>query len=173
MFLYQDEGTFYRQPTQAWLWSALGRLQPTMRYAHRSNTQMRVVAYLNAVSGRVHHSDMARVTAPRLARSVAQLSRWYPDAERIYLAWDNWPVHGHQKVLDALAAQRRIEVLWLPTYAPWLNAIEKVWRWVRQRVAHTHPWCDDFREFRRQIQAQLDRLSEGSPEILRYVGLST
>jgi len=171
--LYQDEGTFYRQPSQARLWSQMGRSQPKMRYSNRANTQMRVVAYLNAVSGAVHHSDMKSVTAVRLAKNVAQISEWYPQAERIYLVWDNWPVHHHEKVLAALGRQRRVEVLWLPTYAPWLNAIEKTWRWVRQSVAHAHPWCDDFREFRRQVQAQFERLREGSREHLRYVGLST
>jgi len=66
-----------------------------------------------------------------------------------------------------------VEVLWLPTYAPWLNPMEKGWRWTRQRVVHAHPWCDDFREFREQVRDEFDRLSDGSEEFLRYVGLST
>jgi len=44
--------------------------------------------------------------------------------------------------------------------------------WTRQRVTHSHPWCDDFRHFRRQVCAELNRLAAGSPEFLRYVGLS-
>jgi len=169
--LYQDEGTFSRQPSHAWLWAALGRQQPRMRYTHRSNTRMRVVSYLNAVTGVVHYQDMALVTAARLARSLAQLSGWYPDADTIHLVWDNWPVHAHPTVAQALRAQTRVRVLWLPRYAPWLNPVEKLWRWIRQRVTHAHPWCDDFPEFRQQVRAEMLPLAGGSHELLEYVGL--
>jgi hypothetical protein len=170
--LYQDEGTFYRQPSQGWLWAYLGRLQPKLPYSHRANTRMRVVGYLNATCGAVHNHDMSTVTARHLAKSVAQISQWYPRAERIYLVWDNWPVHRHPLVEKALAAQPRLHVLWLPTYAPWLNAIEKLWRWIRHRVTHTHPWSDDFGQFRSQIRTELDNLNHGSKELMCYTGLS-
>jgi putative transposase len=44
---------------------------------------------------------------------------------------DNWNIHTHPEVLTALARYPRIKPVWLPTYAPWLNPIEKLWRWVR------------------------------------------
>lgn len=65
--LFEDEGTFYRQPTQAWLGAHLGKRQPRLPYSHRSNTRMRVVAYLDATTGAVHSQEMARVSAARLA----------------------------------------------------------------------------------------------------------
>jgi hypothetical protein len=144
-----------------------------MRYSHRSNTRMRVVAYLNARSGAVHAEDMGRVTVQRLARSVSNLPAMYPHAQTIYLAWDNWPNHTHAKVQQALDKLPRVTVLPLPTYAPWLNPTEKLWRRTRQRVSHAHPWSDDFGEFRRQVKEELDSLSQGSEDLLRYAGLST
>ncbi len=171
VMLFEDEGSFYRQPSQGWLWSHIGRSQPRMRYSHRANTRMRVVAYLDAATGAVHSCEMSSVTAERLARNVSQLSKWYPHAETIYLVWDNWPNHAHPKVTTALSKHPRVRVLALPTYAPWLNPMEKGWRWTRQRVTHAHPWCDDFSEFRHQVRSELARLREGSEEFLRYVGL--
>jgi len=172
VLLFQDEGTFYRQPTQAWIWSSLGRRQPRMPYSHRSNTRLRMVAYLNAHTAAIHSEDMSRVSADRLARSVARISQWYPAAETIYLVWDNWPIHAHPKVLEALRKQPRVEILWLPTYAPWLNHMEKGWRWGRQRVAHAHPWSDNFLEFRQQVRDEYALLATPSEEFRRYVGLS-
>ncbi len=171
--LFQDEATFYRQPSQAWLWAWMGRRQPRLTYSHRANTRMRVVGYLNAVTGGVRTEDMSTVTADRLARSVSKLSQDYPAAERIYLVWDNWPNHTHPKVLQALAEQPRVHPLPLPTYSPWLNHLEKVWRWTCQRVSHAHPWSDDFREFRARVREEFALLASGSKELLRYVGLST
>jgi hypothetical protein len=172
VLLFQDEATFYRQPTQTCLWAGLGRRQPRLRYSHKSNTHIRVIGYLDAVWGAVHSQQASRVTVPCLIRSLRQLSQWYPTAEKIYLVWDNWPVHQHWRVQQALADQPRVEVIWLPTYAPWLNPIEKVWRWLKQSVTHAHPWCDDFHEYRHQIDTALQSLAEGSPQLLTYVGLS-
>ena len=171
--LFEDEATFYRQPTQAPLWASRGRRQPRVAYSHRSNTRLRMVASLNARTGAVYSQDMSTVTVSRLARYLTGRVRTYPETEVIYLVWDNWPVHGHPVVQEALAAQPRVRVLWLPTYSPWLNPVEKCWRYVRQRVVHTHPWSDDFREFRYRVREVLAELMNGPPELLRYVGLSS
>lgn len=133
---------------------------------------MRVIGYLDAVRGRVYGEQTSRVTVPRLIASLRRLAQCYPTAETIFLVWDNWPVHHHPRVQEALQQYPRIAILWLPTYAPWLNPIEKIWRCLKQRVTHAHPWCDDFGEFRRHIQAQLDAMTSDSPDLLRYVGLS-
>ena len=86
--------------SREWMWSFLGRRQPQMAYSHRSNTRLRMVGYLNASTGAIHSQDMSRVSAERLARNVAQIFQWRPEAEKIYLAWDNWPVHAHRKVQE-------------------------------------------------------------------------
>jgi len=170
--LYQDEKTVYRQPTQGWLLYPTGRLQPRLKYGAHYNHCMRLVGYLNAVTGAVHWSDCASVTVERLIQSVRQLPRLYPHADCIYLVWDNWLNHSQARLLAALNQLPRVRVLCLPTYAPWLNPIEKLWRWLSQTVLHAHPWHDDFRELRQQVAAALNPLAVGSPHLLRYVGLS-
>jgi transposase len=79
------------------------------------------------------------VTAPRLGHCWLRAAQSYPQAKTIYLIIDSWPVHFHPKALQVLAQDPRLELINLPTYAPWLNAIEKLWRRLRQRVAHAHP----------------------------------
>ena len=94
---------------------------------------------MEAISGRVLSWDMSRVTVKNLANCIRQVSATFPQAKCIYLVWDNWPVHEHPVVQTAIAKDTRIKVLPLPTYAPWLNAIEKLWRLVRQETVHAHP----------------------------------
>lgn len=170
--LFQDEASFYRQPSQASLWAWAGRKQPRMGWSHRSNTLVRVAGVLNAVTGHSHTMQAAKITIPRLIASYREVLEAYPDALMIYLIQDNWPVHNHDKVLDFLAQHPRLQVLWLPTYAPRLNPIEKLWRWTRQTLCHAHPFCDDFNEFKRQLTQCLRQAADLPAYIKHYCGLN-
>jgi putative transposase len=55
----------------------------------------------------------------------------------IYVAWDNAGTHEDDEVEIVLrAATRWLVVLYLPTYSPWLNPIEMLWRQYRREVTH-------------------------------------
>lgn len=169
--VYQDECSFYRQPTQGWLWAHLGRQQPKLRWSHKANTLVRVVGALDPCTGQLHHHMASAIRVPVFSRFLLRLGKAYPQARRIYVVLDNWPVHFHPAVLRALQADPRIELVPLPTYAPWLNAIEKVWRLLRQRLTHAHPYGDDFTLFKARIAELLTSLDAESG-LLRYVGLA-
>ena len=81
-------------------------------------------------------------------------------------------IRSHADVLTVVDALPRIEPVWLPTYAPWLNPIEKLWRWLRQDVLKLHRLADDWPELQRRVNAFLDQFATGSHELLRYAGLS-
>ena len=59
------------------------------------------------------------------------------DTGTIYLTWDNCYTH-FDKEIDAILkeANGRLVLLYLPTYSPWLNPIEMLWRAMRYNVTH-------------------------------------
>ena len=61
--------------------------------------------------------------------------------------------------------------MWLPTYAPWLNPIEKLWRWLRQDQLYVHRLAQDWSVLRQRVNAFFDQFAAGSHALLRYVGL--
>ncbi len=65
-----------------------------------------------------------------------------------------------------------IRILQLPTYAPWANPIEKLWRWVRQSILHLHRLSDDWQTLKERVMDFIQSFKNGSDELLRYVGLS-
>jgi len=196
--LFQDELTYYRQPTLAWAYAEPGA-QPCAERSHQTNTATRVIGVLNPLDGQVDYWQGSRTSTDRLVAFYQQVRQAYPAAKRLYLIQDNWPVHFHPDVLVALeaqespwpwkvpkhwptepsaAAQRRygalqlpIQLVSLPTYASWLNPIEKLWRWLKQEVLHLHRLADRLAELRASVNRFLDRFAAGSIELLRYVGL--
>ena len=94
----------------------------------------------------------------------------YPTAQRIYVIQDNWPVHFHPELRAALV-QTPIRLVRLPTYAPWTNPVEKVWRKLYAAVLHLHRFADAWDELTQTVQAWLDQWAEPTSHLLRYVGL--
>jgi transposase len=72
---------------------------------------------------------------------------------RIYLTWDNAHTHFGGEIETVLKeAKGRLILLYLPTYSPWLNPIERLWRSMRYGVTH----CELFTELAHLETAFLD-----------------
>lgn len=194
--LFQDELTYYRQPSLAQAYAPCGREQAHAQRSHRSNTRRRVVATLDAFSGRVIAHQASRIGIKALVDFYEQVAAGYPAADLIYIIQDNWPVHFHPDVLAALQPQHSpfpiyrpsnwpdqpsakaraldlpIQLLPLPTYASWANPIEKLWRWLKQDVLHLHRFSDRWRDLWKKVDGFLNQFQHGSEELLRYVGLT-
>jgi hypothetical protein len=131
----------------------------------------RVIGAMNALTGQVTYQDAYIIGRAKVVEFYGQLVDVYPRAKRLYVIQDNWSIHRHPDVLDALAGWPQIEPVWLPTYAPWLNPIEKLWRWLKQDVLKMHRLADDWDGLRGQVYWFLEQFAEGSERLLEYVGL--
>lgn len=165
--LYGDEFSRSRQPTLAPT-SARQGVEPTASLSHRSHTRHRISGALDSESGRVIWTARAKMGVAGLCQFLGTLRQAYP-TEALVLVWDNWPVHQHPTVLTE-ASRRGIELLWLPTYAPWTNCIEKLWRWLKADRLHHHRLADDWAALKAEVADFLDQFSAGSLDLLRSVG---
>lgn len=192
--LFLDELTYYRHPTVGYSYEASGAKGPLAQRSHRSNTSTRIIGALNSLTGAVTYVQRTKIGIAGILRLYEHLTQQYP-GRRLYIVQDNWPVHFHPDVLAALEPQetpfawcrppgwseqvsvraRRlnlsIQIVQLPTYASWLNPIEKVWRKLKHDVLHLHRWADDLQTLRQQAMSFLDQFAGGSLDLLRYVGL--
>src|SRR5262245_2216982 len=107
-------------------------------------------------------------------RSISIPICWWPwNRRRVRSPFRVWPT-------EPRAAARRkwgelhlpIQLVPLPTYASWLNPIEKLWRKLKQDVLHLHRLADDLPARKARVLAFLARFSDGSLDLLRYVGLT-
>ncbi len=170
VLLYEDELSCYRQPSVAQGYAPAGTDLPHARQHCGFNTYERLAGSLDVQTGRFFCWQRRLFDRHTLIRYYLALAQLYPDAEAIYIAQDNWPVHFHEEILAALA-ETKIRLVPLPTYAPWTNPVEKVWRKLFQEVLHHHPFSSDWSTFRAIVTDFLAQFADGSPELLRYVGL--
>jgi hypothetical protein len=197
--VYLDEVTIERQPSVSYDYVEAGDEQPRAKRSWCANTETRIIATLEHTTGRVVF-QRGRVTTSALVGFFQKVCNAYPQAARINVVLDNWPVHYHPDVLVALqkqhtawplrcpghwpsrptaAAERKwahlnlpIQLIPLPTYASWLNPIEKLWRKLRQELTHHHPYADNLPQLRDELDRFLNQFAHGSPQLLRYVGLA-
>jgi len=192
VLLYLDELTYYLQPTLARDYEARGPTSPLARLGtpYRSGYR-RIIAALNAHTGQVIFWHRQKIGSEAVADFMEQLVRAYPTVETLYVVLDNNPIHYHTTVLSRLKPQcfnwaerlppswpkvvtpgtLPIELLPLPVYASWLNPIEKLWRYLKQRVLHLHRYADDELALQSRVDAFLEQFAHGSQELLHYVGL--
>lgn len=195
VLVYVDQMGYYRQPPVAAAYEARGPVQPLARRSHRSNSCFRVMGALNCMTGQVTYRQRSHISRFVVSDFWQQLYEDYPAAETIYAVVDNWPVHFHPDALARLQPQELpwprtlpsnwpkvstsrvvqdslpIQLLCLPTYASWLNPIEKLWRWLKQDIIHLHHCSDDWPGLKQEVAAFLDQFQDGSRHLLRYVGL--
>ena len=170
--VFLDEMGYYRWPDAANAWSPRAPTPPpTTAPAGPNNKQWRVIGALNAVTGQVDYLDNYVGGRRQVIQFYRQLDQVYEPVRQLYVVQDNWSIHQHPDVLEALTGLPRIAPIWLPTYAPWLNPIEKLWRWLRQDQLYLHRLADDWTLLRRRVHAFLDQFALGSHAVLRYVGL--
>lgn len=187
--------TYTRQPTLERAYEAQGHHQARAYRSHKSDTQFRGIGALNAVTEQVTYRQHYKIKLQYLSDFYQVIRNDYPNAETIYVAQDNWPVHVHPDVVCRLEPQQSpfwpkvpsnwptharqkalkdtlpIQLVFLPTYASWLNPIEKLWRWLRQDVLHLHPHSDEWQTLKQKVLNFMNSFALGSDKLLRYVGL--
>lgn len=88
----------------------------------------------------------------------------------IYVAWDNASTHEDDEIEAVVrAAAGRLVLLYLPTYSPWLNPAERLWRQFRRDVTH----CELFETVKALLaaaQAFFDRCNQKPEMVLSIIG---
>jgi putative transposase len=167
VFYYADEFNVSWLPTLRAMWSPKGQQvmiptpgQPKTHYG------------LGAVN---YHTGETVVLIRRRKRrrEVAELLQALLDkhpTETIYVAWDNFIAHQDDEVEAVVrSAAGRLILLYLPTYSPWLNPIEMLWRHFRREVTH----CELFQSVKVLIEAAYDffaRYNRCPEQVLSIIG---
>lgn len=167
MFYYADEFNVSWLPTLRKMWSPKGQQvmiptpgQPQVHYG---------LGAVNYYTGETVVIIRKRKRRLEVAELLQALVEKHP-TDTIYVAWDNASTHQDDEVEAVVrAAAGRLVLLYLPTYSPWLNPIEMLWRHFRREVTH----CELFETVKVLIRASYDffrRYNQIPEKVLSIIG---
>ena len=197
LVLFIDELTYYNHPSTADAYELSGNFQAKATRAYGSEKTFRIVGALNPVTGMLTFVQKSKISVAQFIAFLHLLSQTYPD-KTLFLVMDNWPIHYHPDVLAVLNPQLyqqdfnipgswknlkpkqkylkmnklNIQFLPLPTYASWLNPIEKVWKWLKKDIIHNHSLANEWILLKELVYEFLQNFSEESPILLAFTGLN-
>ncbi len=111
--------------------------------------RINIHAMLNLETFQFQFVEAEKINAETTRQLLQKLESAYPSKRIIHVFLDNARYH-HAKVLQPwlTAPERRIKLHFLPSYAPHLNPIERLWGLMHEHVTHNrHYTCfNDFTE---------------------------
>ncbi len=154
-------------PTLRAMWSPKGQqvmiptpAQPTRHYG---------IGAVNYHTG----ETVVLVKRHKRRREIAEVLQALVDKHptgTIYVAWDNANTHEDDEVEAVVrGAAGRLVLLYLPTYSPWLNPIEMLWRHFRREVTH----CELFPTVKALLTATrefFERYNQAPHLVLSIIG---
>jgi putative transposase len=134
VFYYADEFNLSWMPTLRAMLSPVG--QQVMIPTPRQPDKYYGIGAVNYSTGETVVLFRRRKRRQEIAELLQALLDKHPTGT-IYVAWDNADTHEDDEVEEVVrAAAGRLVLLYLPTYSPWLNPIEMLWRHFRREVTH-------------------------------------
>jgi putative transposase len=167
VFYYADEFNLSWLPTLRAMWSPKGQqvMIPTPGQADKYYG----IGAVNYHTGESVVQFHRRKRRQEIVQLLEALLGKHP-TETIYVTWDNASMHADDEIEAVVrGAAGRLVLLYLPTYSPWLNPIEMLWRHFRREVTH----CELFVTKPALLAAAQDcfaRFNKALPKILSVIG---
>lgn len=130
---------------------------------------------VNFVSGKTLHriedhknSDAFCAFLQQFMQRVTQSPEYR--GQKIVLVVDNYRIHHSQKTLEFLKQYAdQLMLFALPTYSPWLNLIERLWKHLRRKVTHNHLF-ETVAQLLKAVDSFLSSLNRSPQRTLSIIG---
>ena len=143
------------------VWTETGKERPLLTVSGRERVNLN--AALNAhCPSQVHLDETDCVNAQSTQRVYEKLLTAHPDGP-VYVVCDNARYYKN-KALHAWLVDKRLVQVFLPPYSPNLNLIERLWKFLRQKIINT-AFYRTKGQFKTAVLDFFDRLPEFGQEL--------
>ena len=145
----------------SYVWTQAGKERPLLTVSGRQRVNLN--AALNAYCPtQVHLDETDCVNAQSTQRLYEQLLAAHPEGP-VYVVCDNARYYKNKALTEWLADKRLVPVF-LPPYSPNLNLIERLWKFLRQKIIDTKFYRTKG-AFKTAVLDFFTRLDEYGPEL--------
>lgn len=146
------------QSAYGWIKKGVRKEIPT----NSGRSRLNLTGALDIISHKIIiHSDKT-LDANATINFFRKIKEAYPDKDKIHVFCDNAKYYKNQLVEEYLKTSK-IKLHFLPPYSPNLNPIERLWKWMKERVIY-NTYYPEFEEFKSAVFGFFNLLSTLSPE---------
>jgi transposase len=145
---YVDEADVDFNPRLGPMWMRRGQQAGVLTPG--KNQKHYLAGALNAHTGRVVWCEHPTKNAALFLSLLDVLKRTYRAAKELVLILDNYIIHKCEAVQRYVSRHPKFTFLFQPTYSPWANHIERLWKVMHDTVTRNHQ-CKTFPELAQHI----------------------
>lgn len=163
-FLDGVHPTHNTKPSYGWM--RKGLIKPIC--SNTGRRRLNIAGALDILSKRVVIEESETLDTEFTLIFLKKLEQAYPEATKVYLFCDNARYYKNRAV-QAFLASSKLQMRFLPPYSPNLNPIERLWKWMNEKVLYNR-YYERFRDFRDAVLGFLQGLetaTEDEKEVLQ------
>ena len=130
-----------------------------------SNTgrqRINISGAIDVIDKKLYYQEDKMLNSEATIAFLEKIEKSYPDKTKIYVFSDNAKYYKNKSVQNFIK-NSKIYLCYLPSYSPNLNPIERLWKWMKERVMY-NTYYQEFDDFKHAIFGFLEALSKLKPE---------
>ena len=142
-----------------------GWIRKGVRKEINSNTgrqRLNISGAVDLLEGKVHFQEDKTLNSDATINFLKKIERAYPTKSKIHIFFDNARYYKN-KVVGNFLKKSKIQAHFLPPYSPNLNPIERLWKWMKERVLY-NTYYQEFDDFKNAIFGFLENISYLDPQ---------
>lgn len=133
------------QPAYGWIKKGERKEVP----ANSGRARLNLSGIIDIASYKVIVTEDKTLNADAMITFFSGVENAYPEKKKIHVFCDNARYYRN-KALNAYLKKSKIELHFLPPYSPNLNPIERLWKWMKERVIY-NAYYEKFEDFRAAV----------------------
>lgn len=141
------------QPAYGWIKKGVRKEIP----GNGGRSRLNLSGVVDIISHKVFIQEDEMLNAEATMSFLRKLEENYPTKTKIHLFCDNARYYRNKAVTEYLK-RSKIELHFLPPYSPNLNPIERLWKWMKERVIY-NTYYREFEDFKSAVFGFFEVLS--------------
>jgi transposase len=133
------------QPAYGWIKRGMRKEIP----GNTGRSRLNLSGIIDVITHNVLVQEDPVLNAESTIRFFQKIEEAYPEKRKIHVFCDNAPYYRNKEVKLYLETSK-ISLHFLPPYSPNLNPIERLWKWMKERVIY-NTYYGHFEDFKRAI----------------------